>query len=759
MLNLLRRIVQEVNSTTDIMVALKLMVSRVKESIEADSCSIFLRDQQTNSFILKATDGLNEESINNLRVRIGYSLVGLVAERAEPLNLADAHQHPSFYEVPELGEEKLKAFLGVPIIHQRNVLGVLFVQQEEERRFDEVEEAFLITLSAQLAGVIAHAQLSGVMNRIKRRGLTTQREEATIMGVSGADGVGIGQAVVVYPLADLDAVPERAAENLDQEIANFQQAIEAARKEIRHLSERLAPTLPVAEQALFDVYLKILDNASLGDEVITVIKEQRVWAQSALCQVINRHLKQFESMDDSYFKERADDIEDLGKRVLSHLQSKEFAKPDYPAQTILIGEEVSAADLADVPENKLVGVVSGRGSANSHVAILARALGVPTVMGAERVAASQLDGQKIIVDGYYGQVYISPSATLLNEFTALLAEEKELEADLEEMRDLPAQTTDGHGVNLSVNTGLVADISRSLSVGAQGVGLYRTEIPFMVRERFPTEKEQTVIYQQLLAAFAPRPVIMRTLDVGGDKCLPYLPIEEDNPFLGWRGIRITLDHPEIFLVQLRAMLRAASVYDNLRILLPMITSVSEVNESLRLLNQALIEVQSEGLEVEMPPVGVMIEVPSAVYQAQLLAQRVDFLSIGTNDLTQYILAVDRNNPRVANLYDSLHPAVLRAMLHVVECSHKEGKMVSVCGEMAGDPAAIILLLAMGFDSFSMNSSVLPRIKWVIRKLSIERAREVLEEVLSMDDPGIIRSHLERVLDEFGLGGLIRAGKK
>ncbi|MCW5588980.1 MAG: phosphoenolpyruvate--protein phosphotransferase [Legionellales bacterium] len=758
MLELLRRIVQEVSSVETLADALRLMAERICEAIEADACSIFLRERTTDNFILMATDGLNPNLIGLLKINVDDSLVGLVAKRGEPINLDDAGEHPQFRVVPELGEERMRAFLGVPIIRQRKVLGVLTVQQEEQRRFDEAEEAFLITLATQLAGVIIQADVAIEADTHSKTGLATLHE-STLIGVSGCDGIGIGQGLVVYPAADLDAVPERPAQNIGEEIELFNAALERSRQEIRQLAKRLATTLPPEEQALFDVYERILDNASLGAEVIKLIQEKNIWAQSALCQVINRHIRQFSSMEDNYLKERADDIEDLGKRVLSHLQSDEQEQQDYPDHTILIGEEITAANIAEAPQEKIVGIISGRGSRNSHVAILARALNIPTVMGVTGLKPQQLDNQEMIVNGFMGQVHVAPSATVKNEFLALLTQTRALDEELAELTDLPAQTLDGYHLALSVNTGLVADISQSLSVGAEGVGLYRTEIPFMIRERFPTEKEQSIIYQQLLAAFSPRPVIMRTLDVGGDKALPYMPIEEDNPFLGWRGIRLTLDHPEVFLVQLRAMLRANQRHRNLRILFPMITNLTEVTDALRLLHQAHQEVLEEGIDIELPPVGAMIEVPAAVYQARQLAQRVDFLSVGSNDLTQYLLAVDRNNPRVANLYDSLHPAVLRALLYIAESAHKEGKVASVCGEMAGDPVCAILLLAMGYDSLSMNSSNLPRIKWVIRKLTLARAKQLLEEVLTMDDPAIIRCHLELFLDEMGLGNLINMGRK
>ena len=304
----------------------------------------------------------------------------------------------------------------------------------------------------------------------------------------------------------------------------------------------------------------------------------------------------------------------------------------------------------------------------------------------------------------------------------------------------------------------MTDINRSIERGAEGVGLYRTEIPFMVRDRFPSEEEQRVIYREQLAAFAPHPVTMRTLDIGGDKSLSYFPIEEENPFLGWRGIRVTLDHPEIFMVQVRAMLKASDGLDNLRIMLPMVTSVIEAEEAQHLIHRAWLEVRDEGLDIPMPQVGVMIEVPAAVYQARALAQRVDFLSIGTNDLTQYLLAVDRNNRQVASLYNSYPPAVLHAILHVVEQAHEEGVPVSVCGEMAGEVGSALLLMAMGVNALSMNASNLLKVKAAVRQVKASFTRQLLNEVLAMDNGEVIAAYVDLQLDKAGLGELLRNRK-
>lgn len=362
-----------------------------------------------------------------------------------------------------------------------------------------------------------------------------------------------------------------------------------------------------------------------------------------------------------------------------------------------------------------------------------------------------------MVDGYYGHIYIDPVPELLKEFTALIEQEEQLNENLQTLRNLPTETLDGHRIDLRVNAGLAVDSGLPLSVGAEGVGLFRTEVPFMIRDTFPAEEEQKIIYKQLLAAFSPKPVIMRTLDVGGDKSLPYFSICEENPYLGWRGIRVTLDHPEVFLVQVRAMLRASEGYDNLGIMLPMVSSINEVDEALALIDRAYDELLEEDYHIKRPEIGVMIEVPSAIYQIPALAKRVDFFSVGSNDLTQYLLAVDRNNSRVADLYDALHPAVLHALYDIVKQGHQAGKYVSICGEMASDPVSVVLLLGMGFNGLSMNPASLLRAKCVIRNFSLPEAQKLLSFALAQENSAFTRIEVEKALDDAGLGGLIRAG--
>ncbi|MDD2053484.1 phosphoenolpyruvate--protein phosphotransferase [Pseudomonas putida] len=757
MLNTLRKIVQEVNSAKDLKAALGIIVLRVKEAMGSQVCSVYLLDPETNRFVLMATEGLNKRSIGKVSMAPNEGLVGLVGTREEPLNLENAADHPRYRYFAETGEERYASFLGAPIIHHRRVVGVLVIQQKERRQFDEGEEAFLVTMSAQLAGVIAHAEATGSIRGLGRQGKGIQ--EAKFVGVPGSPGAAVGTAVVMLPPADLDVVPDKSVVDIDAELALFKTALEGVRNDMRTLSTKLASQLRPEERALFDVYQMMLDDASLGSEVKEVIKTGQ-WAQGALRQVVSDHVNRFELMDDAYLRERASDIKDLGRRLLAYLQEERQQTLVYPDNTILVSEELTATMLGEVPEGKLVGLVSVLGSGNSHVAILARAMGIPTVMGLVDLPYSKVDGIEMIVDGYHGEVYTNPSEVLRKQYGEVVEEERQLSQGLDALRELPCVTLDGHRMPLWVNTGLLADVARAQQRGAEGVGLYRTEVPFMINQRFPSEKEQLAIYREQLAAFHPLPVTMRSLDIGGDKALSYFPIKEDNPFLGWRGIRVTLDHPEIFLVQTRAMLKASEGLNNLRILLPMISGIHELEEALHLIHRAWGEVRDEGTDVPMPPIGVMIEIPAAVYQTKELARQVDFLSVGSNDLTQYLLAVDRNNPRVADLYDYMHPAVLQALQTVVSDAHAEGKPVSICGEMAGDPAAAVLLMAMGFDSLSMNATNLPKVKWMLRQINLSKARELLGQVMTIDNPQVIHSTLQLALKNLGLSRMINpAGVK
>ena len=742
MLESLRNITQEVNLASDLLTAIEIAVERTRESMDVKVCSLYLKDENEH-FVLRATKGLNISAIGKVKMTRNQGLVGYVAKRGEPINLENAEAHSRYIYFPETGEERFASFLGVPIIHQRETLGVLTVQQTQRRRFDEHDEAFLVTLSAQLSAVIAHAKATGDLQQY-----TEESSDARFRGVAGAQGVAIGQAVVYSPAANLESVPYQKCTDTDAETRFFYESLGFARTEIQNLGNKLKDRLTKEEQALFDAYVVMLEDQSIAKEVTDNIAKGIV-APYAWSEVILKHAQTFSSMHDPYMRERAADIRDLGRRVLSYLQLSNEKEVVYPEKTILLGDELTASVLGEIPKENLAGIVSVQGSGNSHIAILARSMGIPTVMGAVDMPYTKLEGQTIIVDGYRGMTYVNPSQDALEQFEALLREDEAISKSYESIRDLPCMTLDEHRVPLWVNTGLMADVTRSLERGAEGVGLYRTEVPFLLRDSFPTEEEQRKIYSEQLKAFTPHTVTMRTLDIGGDKALSYFPIEEENPFLGWRGIRVTLDHPEIFLAQVRAMIKASERLDNLRIMLPMISSVSELEDSQRLIHQAYNELREEGYLVKLPPIGVMIEVPAAVYQARELAARADFLSVGSNDLTQYLLAVDRNNAQVADLYNSYHPAVLQALQAIVTAAHSEGKTVSICGELAGEPGAALLLMAMGYDVLSMNSTNLPKVKSVIRSISLEDAEQILEKAMKFSDAKSIKEFVDKALEKTG----------
>lgn len=731
------------------------MVQRVAEAIGTEACSIYLVDEDAGGYRLAASVGFREGGTDRVMIQFGQGLVGLVAERAETLNVPNASSHPQYLYFPEIGEERYDAFLGTPIIHQRQVLGVLVVQQQENRCFDEKEQAFLVTISAQLSGLVASAKSAGFLdkgapNQASKQGLA-------LKGLAASTGVCVGEAVVVYTFADREDVPEKRVDDIPKELERLGRAFDIAKEDVRQLEGQFASQLPEDERALFQVYQQILNSRSIRADMIAYV-QQGLWAPSAVSKVIQEHALRFEGMTDPYLQDRASDVKELGRRLLMALRERDDVPVSYPKNTILVGREITAAHLAEVPPGRLAGVVSKAGSKNAHVAILARAMNIPAVLGIDSLPVGNMNGCSLIVDGYAGVVHLSPPETLQTEYQRLSDEESELRAGLETHKEEPAITPDGHPVRLQVNVGLMADVPPAIQAGAEGVGLYRTEVPFLIRERFPTEEEQVHLYRELLDVFYPDPVTIRTLDVGGDKPLPYFPQREDNPYLGWRGIRMMLDHPEIFLVQLRAMLKASVGLNNLRILLPMISSVTEIEEAKRLIHMALTELTEDGYDIQLPKVGAMVEVPSAAYQTAALARVCDFLSVGSNDLIQYLLAVDRNNPQVAHLYDGLHPAVLNALYHIAKAARHEKKPISICGEMASDPVSAVLLLGLGYDVLSMSAHAIPRIKWALRKMPHAKAVELAKAARKLPTAKAIEALMWEAFDEMGLGGLIRPGK-
>ncbi|WP_256414294.1 phosphoenolpyruvate--protein phosphotransferase [Acinetobacter sp. 5862] len=755
-LDTLRRIVQEINASVSLHDSLDIMVNHVAEAMHVDVCSIYLLDERNKRYVLMASKGLKPEAVGHVSLSVGEGLVGLVGNREEIVNLDNAPKHERFAYLPETGEELFNSFLGVPVMYRRKVMGVLVVQNKEPQDFSEAAESFLVTLCAQLSGVIAHAHAVGNIDVFRKP--TSGSSYKTFQGVSGAGGIALGRAIVLYPPADLAAIPDREAEDISDELDLLDQAIAAVRLEIQSLDEKMQDSLMSEERALFSVFLRMLDENALPSEIKDHIRAGS-WAQGAVRKVIDKHVALFAQMEDDYLRERVSDLKDLGRRILACLQENDSSHRELSPDSILIGEEISTAALVELPVDKIAAIVTSEGAANSHMVIVARALGIPTVVGVTELPINTLDDIEMIVDAYQGRVFVNPPRRLRQRYKEVQKEEEQIAKDLKQYETKDAITPDGVSIPLFVNTGLMIDVVRGVQRGAKGVGLYRSEIPFMLRERFPGEEEQRAIYRQQLSHFANKPVIMRTLDIGADKDLPYFSIEEENSALGWRGLRFTLDHPEIFSAQIRAMLKASIGLNNLHILLPMVTSVSEVEEVLYLLERDWLAVQEEEqVKITKPKIGIMVEVPSVLLQIGEFAELVDFFSVGSNDLTQYLLAVDRNNPHVANVYSHFHPSVLRALNRLVEDCHIYQKPVSVCGEMAGDPLSAILLMAMGFNTLSMSSSNILRVRKAICHVPMSDAKQLLDDVLHMNNPLVIKSWLEHYFKTHGLADMVKSNR-
>jgi phosphotransferase system, enzyme I, PtsP len=560
MLDTLRRIVQDINATRDLDEALHLIVAEVKAAIHTDVCSVYMADHARGEHVLMATDGLRPGAIGKVRLKFGQGLTGLAASRAEPVNVENAPAHPAFRYIAATGEAPFHGFLGVPIIRRRKVLGVLVVQQREQRKYTPDEESFVVTLAAQLAGCINQVEIRQSLERLDDDVLS---DTLFLEGVASARGLALGEAVVVFPATAMGLVPDKDIDNPETEASRFRQAVATELAELQRLSERMRLLLSPGDRALFDAYAMLLGSDSLVNGTLERIQAGN-WAPGALRATVLEYANIFAEMDDPYLRERAADILDLGQRLLDRLQEAQAINRHYPDNVILMGEEISVSQLLDVPPEKLKGLVSVRGTGTSHVALLARGLGVPAVFGVSNLPPGRLHGREVVVDGYTVRVCIQPSPALRQEYQKLIAQEAELSRDLQHLRDLPAETPDGHRLELHANSGLFADIAAARNSGVQGVGLYRSELHFFLRDRFPGEEEQATLYTRVLRIMDPHPVVLRTLDVGGDKPLPYFPISEENPFLGWRGIRLTLDHPDLFLTQLRAMLRANVACGNLR---------------------------------------------------------------------------------------------------------------------------------------------------------------------------------------------------
>lgn len=566
-----------------------------------------------------------------------------------------------------------------------------------------------------------------------------------LKGIAASPGIEIGKVFILKQQQPELRMSSIATDEVEKEHARFDNAIEASRQQLESITAKTETELGKDKADIFRAHLMILDDALFLNEVRERIRSHLIAAEHALSHVVDKYVAMFEGMEDEYIRARAADIKDIGDRLTRNLlgvQCQSLA--DIDEEVIIVARDLSPSDTAQMNKQMVKAFVTDIGSRTAHTAIMARSLGIPAVVGMGDVSGRALDGDTIIVDGNDGQVILNPDTMTLDHYRQLQLEYQCYLDELCQLRDCTCETRcKQRRVEIVANIGKPKDCKEALENGAEGIGLYRTEFFYMDRPELPDEEEQYEAYKAVAQAMESRPVIIRTLDIGGDKKLPYLDMpDEMNPFLGWRAIRLCLDRRDILKTQLRAILRA-SHYGTLRIMYPMISSVSEIRQANSVLAEAREELDREGVPYDRNlQVGIMVEIPSAAVTADLMVKDVDFFSIGTNDLIQYTLAVDRMNERISHLYEPLHPAVLRLIKHVIDASHRAGKWTGMCGEMAGDVVAAPILLGLGLDEFSMGSGSIPRVKQTIRSLSYQEAQEIADRVLQMENSEEIRSWLQ-----------------
>jgi phosphotransferase system enzyme I (PtsI) len=571
------------------------------------------------------------------------------------------------------------------------------------------------------------------------------KNEIVLKGIPASPGISIGPAYLFLKLAPLIEERRIPEADIDKEIERLDHSIARSKKELRKIYEFAEKKLGNNQAKILEAQLLILEDVVLFDAVYERVRQEKKNAEFVLQDEIGKYHRLMAASKDEYTRERANDLEDVRNRILRNLQDQRLVSK-FDGAHIVVAQNLAAADALILSRNEVLGYATELGGATSHSVLLARALKIPMVVGIPHIAGKTHAGDMMILDGYNGRVIINPTEATIRRYKAKKKEYEEFEEKLSALRDLPAETLDGHRVQLAANVELTQELEFIKVQGADGVGLYRSETLLLGKEVFPSEDEQYNQYKLLAEAMFPKLVVIRTFDIGGDK-LMMQSLSEGNPFLGWRGIRVMLDKEDLFLDQLRAILRASS-RKNVAVMFPMISNIKEVRSAKKHLEHAKQQLKAKGLPFdEKIKVGVMVEVPSAAVIAEDLAQEVDFLSIGTNDLIQYLLAVDRSNEIVSGLYQEFHPAVIRFLRRIIERGKKEGVWVGMCGEMAGDPLATMLLLGLGLDEFSVVPTVLPEIKKIIRSVHFTEAKHVAEKALKMQTEDEIKHYLQKIMRE------------
>ena len=552
-----------------------------------------------------------------------------------------------------------------------------------------------------------------------------------ITGIPASPGIVFGKALVLKEEKIVLDTQKISEDQVEAEVARFYAGREAAVEQLNSIHQRALKSLGEEKAAIFEGHLMILEDEELEEEIIDYLHSNKVNASVAASKIIDQQVEMLSEIDDEYLKERAGDIRDIGNRLIKNILGMHIVDlGDITEESILVAYDLTPSETAQLNLEKVLGFITDIGGRTSHTSIMARSLELPAIVGTNDVTARVNTGDYLILDAVNNRVYVNPTQAEIDELKTLEAKLAEEKAELAKLKDLPAVTLDGHKVDVVANIGTIRDCEGAHRNGAEGVGLYRTEFLFMDRDQLPSEEEQFIAYKEVVEAMEGRLVVLRTMDIGGDKELPYLNLpKEMNPFLGWRAVRIALDRREILHAQLRAVLRA-SAFGKLAVMFPMIISVEEIRELKSVLETLKAELRAEGKAFdENIQVGAMVETPSAAVNAKFLAKEVDFFSIGTNDLTQYTLAVDRGNELISHLYNPMSPSVLGLIKQVIDASHAEGKWTGMCGELAGDERATLLLLGMGLDEFSMSTISVPRIKKLIRHVNYQEVKALADEAL------------------------------
>lgn len=737
---LLRQIREVMASDAPAQSRLDQVVKSIARLMVTEVCSVYLR-RGSGDMELFATQGLNPGAVHATQLKPGEGLVGEVVRSAEPLALSDAPSHPSFSYRPETGEDPYRAFLGVPLLRGGRVVGVLVVQNQTSRTYGEDEIEDLQTIAMVLAEVVA-----GVEDAIDELGdveVAPHRPER-IKGQKFADGLAIGQAVLHDPpvaatrIVAEDPVAEEV--RLNDGLAGLRTQIDALLS-VSHLS---GPSIEVLE-----TYRMFADDRGWVRSLQEAVRGG-LSAEAAVDRARTQHRARFAAAKDPYLRERLHDLEDLANRLLRVLAGEEPGRRDLPENAILVARNLGPADLLEYPAGSLKGLLLEEGSSASHAALVARALEIPCVGRLAGVRDQLSEGDLVVVDGESGEAHLRPRADILEAARSRLAVREARRADIAGLRDKPAVTLDGAPIGLLTNAGLLSDLAALEATGAEGVGLFRTEFQFMVQDRLPGLDAQADLYSRILDAAEGRPVTFRTLDIGGDKVVTFLQEgREENPALGRRAIRIGLDRPPLLRLQLRALLRAAGGRE-LRVMFPLIASVDEFRAAKELVDAECDWARRRGRALPSAlRIGAMIEAPALLWHLDALLPQTDFVSVGTNDLMQYMFAADRTNPMVSDRYDVLSPPFLNALAQIQKACAASGTPVSVCGEMAGRPLEAFALIALGFQRLSAPASGVGPVKRMILSLDLERARKLFHPVLTRSS-GSVRGEVESLARKLNL---------